>query len=63
MDTSPLTRALQMSQSNQDQPEFQILQKSAAAATAAAEQLKHKPQFTMAMQSEELDSLAKMMIM
>jgi hypothetical protein len=52
-----------MSRSNLDQPEFQILQKSAAAATAAAEQLKHKPAFTMAMQSEELESLAKMMTM
>jgi hypothetical protein len=52
-----------MSQSNLDQPEFHILQKSAAAATAAAEQLKHKPAFTMAMHCEELDSLAKIMTM
>ncbi len=52
-----------MSQSNPDQPEFHILRKSAAAATAAAEQLKHKPVFTMTMHPEELDSLAKLMTM
>jgi hypothetical protein len=52
-----------MSQSNLDQPEFHILQKSAAAATTAAEQLKHKPAFTMAMHCEELESLAKIMTM
>ena len=63
VDSSSLTITFQMSQSNLEQPEFHILQKSAAAATAAAEQLKHKPQFTMAMQSEELDSLAKIMTM
>jgi hypothetical protein len=52
-----------MSQSNLEQPEFHILQKSATAATVAADLLKHKPALTSAMQSETLDSLAKMMLL
>ncbi len=50
-----------MSQSNPEPTEFDLLQKSEAAAAAAAAALKHKPIFTMKLESEEIHFLAKMM--